>query len=256
MKMSFHLKTNNKSLPKIIIFAVVFLIFIFGMNAIFPSIWSSLSLNVARPIFLFREMFSGAVHNVLGSGDAPYIEELKDRVASLESENLYLKARVGELEGKVEFASSFDLKEDPIVSKIISRPPRTPYDIFIVDRGTSHGVQNGMKAFYGPGVYMGVVEEVSRHSARIKAISSSNSIFDVVIGKKLETIMEGRGGGNFIAKVPKGVSLNIGDNVRFADSGYIVGQISEIESNPQETFETVLVAVPVNIYETRWVSIK
>jgi len=66
----------------------------------------------------------------------------------------------------------------------------------------------------------------------------------------------GRGGGNFIVKLPRGVGVEKGDIITMPDiSARIFAVVEEIESNPSDPFVTILFKNPVNFNEIKWVQV-
>ena len=79
----------------------------------------------------------------------------------------------------------------------------------------------------------------------------------MVIGNThIETSAEGRGGGNFIAKLPKDISVSVGDLVTFPGlSPKFFGTVGSIEQTVAGSFQSILFTLPINVNSLEWVEI-
>jgi hypothetical protein len=89
-----------------------------------------------------------------------------------------------------------------------------PFDILLIDLGS----ENSLKplkvgdAVLGPGnVWLGTISEIQARVSKVKLLTLAGEQTPVVVGsERLETTLEGRGGGNFVATIPRGVSIPAG----------------------------------------------
>ncbi|MEK7531975.1 MAG: rod shape-determining protein MreC [Patescibacteria group bacterium] len=146
---------------------------------------------------------------------------------------------------------------DLVLANVLMRPPRSPYDTFIIDHGEESGIREGDEAIYAK-VVLGEVDQVYGNRSRIKLFSSSGREISIFIGeKKIEAVAVGKGGGNFEARLPRGVEIAKGDNVVFPNShGGVFAVVEEIEAKASDTFQRVYFQNPVNISELRYIAIK
>lgn len=146
---------------------------------------------------------------------------------------------------------------DMVLSNVLMRPPRSPYDTFIIDRGGKSGIHEGDEAIFA-GVTLGEVDQVYADRSRVKLFSSSGREVPIFIGeKKIEAVAVGKGSGNFEARLPRGVEISKGDKVVFPDSkGRVFALVEEIDAKTSDTFQRIYFQNPVNISELRYIAIK
>jgi cell shape-determining protein MreC len=145
--------------------------------------------------------------------------------------------------------------EKPLLATILKKPPFTAYDSFILDVGTSEGVQVGNTVYALGNVPIGTIAEVIGNTSRVKLFSSSGEKFDILIGpSSIEATAEGKGGGYFEVSLPRDTKIKVGDQVLIPsiDSSY-AATVDGIASEPSEPFAKVLFHQPVNMYEQRFV---
>src|SRR3989344_1907896 len=105
----------------------------------------------------------------------------------------------------------------------------SPYGTLLIDAGTDDGV---------------LVGDI--------AISEGGVAIDVIIAGS-PTILDGRGGGNARAKLPRGVEVALGEPV-YAPSArsLAVGIVGSIESDPSLAEQTLYVSIPVGFDGLRY----
>ena len=87
--------------------------------------------------------------------------------------------------------------------------------------------------------------------------SSSGEIVDVIIGNNgIRAEATARGGGNFIAKLPKDILVNKGDMVSApVINSRFFGSVGRTEQTASGTFQSILFSLPINLYELKWVGV-
>jgi cell shape-determining protein MreC len=144
-----------------------------------------------------------------------------------------------------------------ILAGVIGRPPFTPYDTLIVDRGSLDGVVPYAPVFHGNGVAIGYVRSVFEKHAFVTLFSSPNVESTVyVFGPNLFTTGHGQGGGVIRLSVPQGVVIEKGNAVVLPslDTG-VLGTVDAVESNPTEPEQHAYVTLDVPIQSMRLLSI-
>src|SRR5437016_3002805 len=96
---------------------------------------------------------------------------------------------------------------------VLIGPPHSPYDTLVLDQGSLEGVAVGQAVLF-QNVALGEISEVFSHTSKAKLFSTAGTDMEVVIGPNhVHVEASGRGGGNFIARLPKSVSIQKGDTV-------------------------------------------
>lgn len=144
------------------------------------------------------------------------------------------------------------------LAAVLSRPPRSPYDTFLIDLGSEDGVSVGMRVFALGNVSLGQVAVTYGKTSLVRLYSSPGEEYDAYIGDGgVVGIATGRGGGNFEMILPRGVDISEGDPITMPDIERNVFAIAEkVGVGPSETFQKVLFKNPVNLAELRWVELE
>ncbi|KKT00891.1 MAG: hypothetical protein UW07_C0031G0003 [Candidatus Nomurabacteria bacterium GW2011_GWF2_43_8] len=267
-------KIREKKFFKITFGVIVLFVLIYFR----AGIWGGLSYashGIFRPVL------------VLGNGLGEKMSNLSAYFASknsLQEENENLKSQI--LENQADranydsvVAENEDLKEilgrlpaqagksenvPLILSAILSKPNRSPYDTIIIDAGETQGIKVGDIAFAFGNVPIGRIAEVYASSSKVILFSSS--------GEKTQTIMSGRparaggdvfleivgrGGGNFEMILPRDFILQKGEQVIMPGLyPYILAVVETIISDPRNPVTKVLLSSPVNIQELKFVEVE
>lgn len=164
----------------------------------------------------------------------------------LSEENIELK----ELLGRQAF-------EETILAVVLARPPVSVYDTFIIDAGEDDGVQTGDRIVVSGDIIIGTIAAAHNRTSTVKLFSAPGEVTDVNIGpENILASAEGKGGGNFTVRLPRGVGVEEGDIVtRPSISSKIFGIIEFIITDPVDPFQTILFKNPVNISEIKWVQV-
>lgn len=169
------------------------------------------------------------------------IMELGTKIALLEileKENAMFKA-VLSLEEKREF----------ILASIISRPPTNPYDMIIVDAGSSSGVKESMSVTAFGNVLLGYVIDVFKDTSKVKLISSFGEETNAILESSgTPVIAIGRGGENFEIMLPRAVSVNAGEKIiTMGKQPMLVGIVEKVEHQATDPLQKIFFRLPINI---------
>jgi cell shape-determining protein MreC len=148
-------------------------------------------------------------------------------------------------------------RETRIAAGVIGRPPYTPYDTLILDRGSDSGIQEYAPVFLGSGLAIGYVHSTTERSALVTLFSSSGVETSVYIfGPDIFARAHGIGGGAIRIDVPQGIALAKGDLVVLPslDSG-VLGTIDAVESTPTGPEQHAFVTLASPIVTMRLVSV-
>lgn len=151
-----------------------------------------------------------------------------------------------------------DAKRKVILGVVLKRPSLTPFDVLIIDVGKNKGVKKGDKVLYKDTIVIGQVEEVFDLSSKVKLYSSPGEKITAFIGSKsIQIDADGLGGGNFLAKLPKGAEINEGDAVVIPNiSSAVLGFVEKIEANPADSFQKIIFKTPFNLSEINLVEVE
>lgn len=188
---------------------------------------------------------------------------------SLRQENILLQSEIGEakialLELDIYKNENTELKkllgrdqnEKRILATILEKPNRSLYDTLIIDVGKNQQIEVGDSILSGNFI-IGTVVEVHENHSKASLLSTPETRYTVRIGESpIESEAFGRGNGNFIAKLPKEISVNNGDLVRFIGlSIKFLGRVEVIEKTEADPFQVIFFTLPVNIQNLTWVEV-
>lgn len=249
----------------LVVFFVIFLGLTIFSNAVNYNI-SAFSLAFSRPLFR--------------AGN--YLEELRNKnifllksKQKLLNENSDLKERNIELEGKFvlyellkkeneelkNFLSQNQEKKF-VFAAIISRPPQSPYDTFLVDAGSENGLRSGMMVKVHDNILIGYVVDVFAKTSKIKLVSYPGEELSVIIqpiggGQSIPVAAAGMGGGNMEIKLPNSIQVNSGDQVITEGTfPLLLGFVEKVEVNLSDPFQKIMFRTPVNFQELKSVMIE
>lgn len=181
---------------------------------------------------------------------------LRDEVASLSLQISSLNLSLSQEEAFKTLLGRLR-KEHEIVATVLTHPPQSPYDLFIIDAGQKDGLKIGSLVKLPEGPILGEVVDLFSDTAKVKLFSTAGEKHEAVLERaNVPVVLEGRGGGSFRIIVPRETWVEIGDRVVSADSSYsLLGVVEDIEVAPTDAFKNVLVRGPANIFSVRLVSI-
>jgi cell shape-determining protein MreC len=236
-----------------IVVAFVVLIFAKGFVASITSV-------VIMPLYIVRNYIETSLDTIptyiRGRAELEtHIESLKQEIASqqgikttlssVEEENKELRALIGAT------------KTPTILASVIARPPMSPYDTVVIDKGTEDGVLSGAPVYYGSGQALGYVRVTYAHHALITLFSSSNVQSTVYIyGPNIFTTAYGEGGGVIRLSIPPGIVVESGNVVVLPslDAG-VLGEIGVVQSIPTEPEQHAYITSEVSLQSLRFVRV-
>jgi len=156
----------------------------------------------------------------------------KENLKELEKENQFLREALS-----LGVEKEFKLKIARFLGKDVSG------DIFLIDKGSEDGIEEGKVVILPEKVLIGKVMKVYPNFSKVKVFTFKDFSFDVEIG---EITALAKGQGNFKAKIeliPKGKEIAPGDKVftsalgRNFPKGILVGEIEEIKDSDISGFK-------------------
>jgi cell shape-determining protein MreC len=179
----------------------------------------------------------------------------------LTSENGTLAAQNASLASQVaDLTALLGTRTEPakgILARVLARPPVAPYDVIIVDQGTTAGVSVGAIAQGPGGTPIGTVGEADESQSRIALFSTSGLTHDGWVGAShIPVTVTGAGAGAFRAEVPKQAGVVAGDTVFLAAAGALpIGTVVQIETDPSSPSVDLDVRPYVNPFSLTWVTV-
>ncbi len=261
---NFSLKTRENSLLNskerrkrtyLIWIVGAFVVLIFGKDII-----GGITASLTSPFYTVRHYLDTS-----GATVPAFIrdrEELLEQIRQLEqqvSSHQGVDATLGYImEENNELRSLLQASTSPrIVAGVIARPPFTPYDTVIIDRGTRDGIVEHAPVYFGGGTAIGYVRKVFSEDALVTLFSSPEVESTVyVFGPNLFTTAYGEGGGVVRISIPQGIAIAEGDVVVLPslDTG-VLGVIDEVQSVSTEPEQRAYVTLSAPIQSIRLVSV-
>jgi len=216
----------------------------------------------AMPVFKLAGFISNTKENIIflfknKQELRENLESLGEKNAEMENELILLDYIKMENEELKTMLSRPD-KKSFILGSIISRPPKSPYDMIIIDAGLNVGVTQGMKAIAYSNVLIGYVVEVFSNSSKIKLLSFPLEETSLIIeSTKISAIGLGLGGGNIEIKIPSSVVVKNGDKI-ITDGvfHYLLGLVDKVETDLTNPFQKIIFRMPINLNELQRVGIE
>lgn len=188
--------------------------------------------------------------------------ELDAKINELESElrkrnALYVNAEQLEAEN-AKLRNLLQASSSPrILAGVIGRPPRTPYDTIILDRGRNDGIVNGAPLFVDDRIVIGYVHTVYEHTAFATLLSTPGMETTVYIfGPNIFATAYGEGNNTLRISVPQGITITQDDLVITPSVfGGVLGRVSYIQSIPTEPEQHAYVTSDVSLQSLRLVAV-
>jgi cell shape-determining protein MreC len=225
-----------------------------------PRPLTEIAVALSAPFSHARDAVTSAVSGALRSlqDRATLVESiraLEDEVASLRRsaytadvrarENDELRTLLGRGPGPA-----------PLAAAVITGDAYTPYDTFIIDVGTDHGVSDGALVLTPEGIAVGSVVRTLAHSAVVRMFSAPTVRTNVVVyaSSTVHALLTGQGAGTMLLSVPRDLPLAPGNKVVLPDLvGEPIGEVEHVDLAPQDAYQTVYIASAANPYELRFV---
>ncbi len=261
--MNYLLKSKPKNENRKKILQVIsFYVFLSVFGFLSADYWREGIWNFSRPIW----RAGGIVSNPF-SGITNYFsfkDDLINRNNFLEEEIAILKVK--ELDYDLLLKENQDLKNelghsignDRILSGVLSKPPRVPYDTLVIDSGSIHGISQGRKVYLGENIIIGVVTNITSRTSLVSLFSSGGNTQEAILGRTGASFtLKGKGGGNFELEVPKDADILWGDVFSHPGiSGGVIASVYYIDTNSQSSFKTVYLRIPSNVFSSKYVFVE
>lgn len=147
--------------------------------------------------------------------------------------------------------------EKLILSQILSKPNRSPYDILIIDVGQNDGVLVGQKVLAKGLVPIGTIAEVGNKNSKVKMYSTPGTETEAVFESSgIDITLKGTGSGGFEITIPKDVLVHTGQAILSKEIySHTIALVSGVASTERDSYKKVLAKSPINIQELSWVQV-
>lgn len=228
--------------------ALLFALLFLGFRLIAPNLF----LIAVTPLFRVSDAIAAGSNGFFAHfNDAAALtlqnEKLQTENASLASENAALAAKV---DAQAALLGGSTVRTPGIFADIVSRPPTSPYDTFVLAQGATDDVTIGMEAF-GPGnVPVGVVSSVLADFSRLTLFSTPGVVSHGRVGRAdLPLTLVGAGAGALTASVPRAASIVVGDTVYLPGPGQLpIGSVVRVDSDPLSPAVTLRIVTATNLF--------
>lgn len=262
------LKSKPKSNTKKVFVVVLCIgVSLSAVQYFFPRFVTSTARTLVKPAWFIRDTFSYTTSGFFGHFQ---------RIDSLRAENKNLQDELYALKVKeVEFnqmkkdyeelktlmnttsSSRGESGGQIVTARVLSKPPFTPYDTFVVDGGSADGVQMGDLVYANDALVIGRITRVSAHTSYVTLFSSGDQTQEFVVGRTgISVAVTGMGGGNFALYVPKDFDIQVGDTLQEPSYGVgVVAEVYAVDQTMQNSFKRVYARVPKPIFQSTFVRI-
>jgi len=147
-------------------------------------------------------------------------------------------------------------KSGGVLGAVLSKPYYSPYDTFVIDIGAVDGIEVGNIVLSGESL-LGIIDAIYKKTAKVKLFSSPRTEIEVIIGEEhIPALAHGLGGGSFQIKLPHDIVVREGDAVFYPSlENFLIGVVEVVKSKQANPLQTILFQVPLNIWETRFVTV-
>ncbi|MEX0910022.1 MAG: rod shape-determining protein MreC [Candidatus Paceibacterota bacterium] len=186
------------------------------------------------------------------------LRELREENRTLSLENLnqqILKEHNKELKEQLGWTK---LTESFTISRIISRPPITPFDSLTVQTSTKKRIEKGQRVRITETVEIGKIATVNNTTAIVKLYTTPGTKTPVEINSSGPLVIaEGVGAGSYTLHVPRSFEVRVGEYLtRPGTDAVIIGVVESIEKSETDSFSLVRARLPINIFEATWAYIE
>lgn len=227
----------------------------------FPQTVSGFLHTIARPLWNAQRatvaLMEGVPHFL--QSKQKLIEEnntLSDKIKVMQLQ-LYSRNVLYEENKELKELLGRETAEHTLLAGILSRPNSSLYDTFVIDIGRNAGVGEGARVMVSGDIVIGIVDAVFKNTSLVTLFSTPGEETEIVIGpQQIIATAIGRGGGNFIAQLPRDVGIEEGDSIVIPGvDTKLFGIVETIEADITQPFQTILFKNPVNMAEIRWVQV-
>lgn len=229
---------------------------------IFPNFLRTKLTTISMPIWFVRDNISSSFYNT--TEYFRFKSNLISQNDKLNSELQILKLKLVDYDFLIK--ENQDLKSqmgrsensNRILSRILSKPPESPYDTLVLDAGNNAGIKKGSKVFLSNNVLIGIIVDVTAKTSLVELFSKGDTKHNLVLERTGATYeVVGEGAENMLVLVPKEADVLWGDSFVYPGlNSSVVGNVYYIDTNSQSSFKGVYLKIPGNVFSTKWVFVE
>jgi cell shape-determining protein MreC len=263
--MTYRLKTKSRNrweryTPYLVGVGALLIIVLLNFTA--PRLFSPLVRTVAVPFIKVKNDLGYSISDTFtlihskedlqNQVNALQLQVNQDHIAMLQyglitQENDDLKAVLGRV----------PQPKDQLLAAVLSAPPVSPYDTFLIDAGGADGLKAGDMIETQDGVLVGTIAQVNSHTSLAQLYSTPGQQLQVTVGTStIAAVATGEGGTNMQIRLPQNANVRIGDPVMVPGlEPQFIGSIGHIDATASDSFETIFFTLPVSLSQTQWLLI-
>jgi len=252
---------QKKSLRRTVLIIVLLILFFILLSMASPNLLPGKLNTLGKPFWKFRSFVVSRVSVKIESLQSK--ESLVRKNKNLQRE--LRETRIKLLEKNLLLQENQELKEilgrtlerEVLLARVLSKPPQSLYDSIIIDIGKNQSLKKGQRVYLSDFVLIGKIEEVYGNTSKVKLLSAPGEEYEIEIGtENIPAIARGLGGGNFEIRLPRGVDVEIGDEVVVPSlNTSLLGIVEEIDSKAQDPFQKILFKNPFNLSQIKWIQV-
>lgn len=248
-----------------LVIGLVFIL-VFGGNFISKRLGGPATM-VSRPVWLMRDLSASVWQKVdsLFSNKSQLLaenQELKRELANaqaqildkqnLTTENKSLREALGQRSSG---------NPSLLTARLLMGWQTGPFDVFNLDLGRDNStrlIEIGDPVLLAGNIWLGQVVGVFSRTSKIKLLSLPGEMTPVVLGPdRIPVTLKGRGGGNFITTLPRGVKVSKGD-LAFAsgpDRDWLVAVVGSVQLDSTGATQKIFLTQPVKVSNLKYVEL-
>jgi len=243
------------------IIPVIVALSLVGLHAPMPALVSSTVQTLATPFWKTRDSLRATVvatYDSLDSTQSLVAENiaLHNELSTMRRENFMAQITMHENETLRSLLGRVDTKKNLVPAAIVNEDTYSPYESFVIDRGTRDGLTDHMLVLSPEGFALGSIYRALDTTSVVTKFSAPTIKTEVLLNATttIHTSMQGYGGGTMVLRVPRDLEVTEGTDVvlpNFVASP--IGTVARVELTPQDAYQTVYVSSPVNVYQVHYV---
>lgn len=178
---------------------------------------------------------------------------LKEKISLYEEQSARYRALEVQNDALRDIASLVESEREGKTARVLSSFRSSPYGTFVVGAGERDGIAVGDIVLTPGGFALGRVTDLDAHTATVDALFAPGHTAEVIVGDVAFSV-EGRGGGNARAEIPRGADIAVGDAAIVPEyGGRAAGVIGDIRSASSSATQTIFLRLPHNLDSLRFV---
>jgi len=258
--MQYHLRSKPqkgkhfKTIIAVVLFVVLTLfVYVFPnatrttVTAITKPLWA-IRNNAGKPFTFVRDFFkfkSSLISQNLA---------LENEVLSLRLKQIDYDAILNENQTLVNQTG----RDGRITSRVLAKPPQSPYDTIVLGSGSANGVIVGSRVYMSDTIVVGTVASVTSDTSVVQLFSTGGNKQQATLARTGTMFeIQGSGGANFQVEVPKETDIAIGDTFLYPNTSVsVLAVVYNIDPGSQSSFKKVYMRIPGNIFASQWVFVE